>query len=111
MPKIGDTGDIYTTRLTCKLLTIGTCRCSDYDNRHNKVSDCLRFTSRIVSQLDWLPKTCAYRLVNEGKDLAWWHPLVSKNAETVHNTDIFVRHLGVRETKLRLKKIANYVIV
>ena len=53
--------------------------------------DCVRLTPRNVKRLTWLPPTCAYRLVADGKDLAWWHPLVSGSAETVHEAGISVR--------------------
>jgi uncharacterized cysteine cluster protein YcgN (CxxCxxCC family) len=86
-----DTGEIHWTSIGCRLFDAGTCRCSDYANRLKKVSDCVKLTPRNVRTLSWLPSSCAYRLVAEGKDLAWWHPLVSGRAETVHEAGISVR--------------------
>src|SRR5438034_56007 len=79
-----DSGKIFFTDVGCTLLDGKTCRCRDYPNRTKKVSDCVRLTARNVPNINWLPPTCAYRLVDEGKDLAWWHPLVSGSPETVH---------------------------
>jgi len=86
-----DTGEIHWTSVACRLFDAGTCRCSDYQNRLKKVSDCIRLTPENVVTIGWLPSTCGYRLVAEGKDLAWWHPLVSGSRETVHEAGISMR--------------------
>ena len=86
-----DTGRIYFTDVGCRLLDCVSCRCRDYEHRSELVEDCLRLTPDNVSQITWLPPTCAYRLVADGKDLYWWHPLVSGDPETVHSAGISVR--------------------
>jgi uncharacterized cysteine cluster protein YcgN (CxxCxxCC family) len=86
-----DTERIYFTDVGCRLLDVTTCRCRDYRHRTEKVDDCVRLTPDNVSELSWLPPTCAYRLVAEGRDLYWWHPLVSGDPETVHAAGISVR--------------------
>jgi uncharacterized cysteine cluster protein YcgN (CxxCxxCC family) len=86
-----DTGRIYYTNIGCRLLDEQACRCRDYDNRSAQVSDCVRLTADNVGKLNWLPPTCAYRLVAAGRDLYWWHPLVSGDADTVHAAGISVR--------------------
>lgn len=96
-----DTGEIYWTTVGCRLLDAGTCRCRDYGNRLALVSDCVKLTPLNVRTIPWLPETCAYRLVMEGQDLAWWHPLVSGRAETVHEAGISVRgKVTASETEL-----------
>ncbi|HYS49724.1 MAG TPA: YcgN family cysteine cluster protein [Xanthobacteraceae bacterium] len=86
-----DTEDIYFTNVGCRLLDAGTCRCRDYAHRTEKVDDCVRLTPKVVGKIGWLPPTCAYRLLDEGKDLYWWHPLVSGDPDTVHQAGISVR--------------------
>lgn len=86
-----DTGEIYWTNLACELFDCESCRCKDYKNRFEKVSDCIKLTPETVRDLGWLPPTCGYRLVGEGKDLHWWHPLISGSAETVHEAGISVK--------------------
>ena len=61
----------------CKLLDGRTCRCADYKQRRRRVPDCVKLTPEAVRSISWLPPTCGYRLIAEGKDLNWWHPLVS----------------------------------
>ena len=104
-----DTGEFLYTRAACKLLDIGTCRCSDYRNRHERVSDCVALTPENVRSLGWLPKTCAYRLVDEGKPLQWWHPLVSGRQETVDEAGISVKHEVYSEDGLTADDLADHI--
>lgn len=86
-----DTGRVHYTDVGCRLLDGDTCRCRDYPNRQAHVPDCIRLTPENVRGLTWLPPTCGYRLVREGADLPWWHPLVSGDPETVVIAGIAVR--------------------
>jgi uncharacterized protein len=86
-----DTGRIYYTDVGCRLLDVGACRCRDYAHRSAQVEDCVRLTADNVTELRWLPPTCAYRLVAQGRDLYWWHPLVSGDPDSVHAAGISVR--------------------
>ena len=94
-----DTGEIAYTDIACRLLDLGTCRCTRYRQRLRMVPECVDLTPEQVRKLDWLPSTCAYRLVAEGRDLAWWHPLVSGDPETVHRAGISVRGRVVPERR------------
>jgi len=86
-----DTGRIYYTDIGCRLLDTKACRCSDYENRSAEVEDCVRLSPDNVAALSWLPPTCAYRLVADGRDLYWWHPLVSGDRDSVHAAGMSVR--------------------
>lgn len=93
----GEAGEVEYTNIACRLLDIGKCRCMDYENRRDQVADCRNLTPETVRGLAWLPPSCAYRLLDEGKDLAWWHPLVSGDPNTVHEAGISVRGRVVTE--------------
>jgi len=86
-----DTGKIYFTHVSCKLLDAGLCTCKDYANRFELVPDCVRLTPENVRTLNWLPPSCGYKLVAEGRDLYWWHPLISGDPNTVHEAGVSVR--------------------
>ncbi len=105
-----DSGDVYHTRLTCRLLDVDNCQCSNYKNRHEIVPDCLRLTPETIQDIFWLPKTCAYRVLYEGKSLAWWHPLVSGDGNTVHEAGISVRDWAMNETKVPGEAYFKYII-
>ncbi len=78
-----DTGEIEYTDIACHLLDAETCRCSDYANRSARVPDCVTLTPENLDDIDWMPPSCAYRLIKDGRDLPWWHPLVSGEYEAV----------------------------
>ncbi len=94
-----DTEALSYTNVSCRLLDNDTCRCSQYETRQVKVPDCVSLTPKSLDSIDWLPPTCAYRRLAEGKDLAWWHPLVSGDPETVHTAGISVRGRSVNERR------------
>ncbi|MBL7115641.1 MAG: YcgN family cysteine cluster protein [Kiritimatiellae bacterium] len=74
-----ETGEVFVTDIACELLDLETCCCRDYANRKQTVPDCLRLTPELARSIDWLPPTCAYRRLAEGKRLPQWHPLVTGN--------------------------------
>ena len=78
------TDEIAYTNVSCRLLDVETCRCSNYVERDRYVSNCVRIDPKNIDDLFWMPRTCAYRLLAEGKDLPEWHPLVTGTAESVH---------------------------
>lgn len=95
-----DTGEIIPTRVSCRLLDPATCRCSDYANRKAVVSDCIKLTPNNIDDLQWMPKSCAYRRLHEGRGLAWWHPLISGDPESVHRAGVSVRGQTISEAVL-----------
>lgn len=105
-----DTGTIHLTRLACSMLEVKTCRCSNYANRFSLMADCIDVTVEKVRQLKWLPATCGYRIVNEGRDLAWWHPLVSGSPETVHQAGISVKSFAMSEKRVKEENYHRYII-
>lgn len=105
-----DDGEVYLTRLACGLLDIGSCRCKDYAKRHELMPDCLTIDLRRVRSLAWLPRTCAYRRLDEGRDLAWWHPLVSGSRDTVHQAGISVRDWAISETSANESAFHRFII-
>ena len=106
-----DTGEIHYTDIGCKLFDAGKCRCKDYRNRRDTVPDCVKLTPAQVRSLPWLPPTCAYKLLADGKDLRWWHPLVSGRAETVHEAGLSARdRVGAMEGKIRLRDYPERIV-
>ena len=105
-----DTGALFLTRLSCRLLDLGSCRCTDYANRHEAVPDCIRIGPDNVGALRWMPDTCAYRLIAEGRDLAWWHPLVSGDPQTVHQAGISVRGFARSEARVKPASFEDYIV-
>jgi uncharacterized cysteine cluster protein YcgN (CxxCxxCC family) len=86
-----DSGDVAYTRVACRLLDQDQCRCTRYPERHRLVPDCVHLGPEEASAFHWLPLSCAYRTLAEGRDLADWHPLVSGDADSVHAAGISIR--------------------
>ncbi|MEX0311585.1 MAG: YcgN family cysteine cluster protein [Tateyamaria sp.] len=93
-----DSGAVALTRVACRLLDDDTCHCAHYDTRHQFVPDCIVLKpSNIAEHLYWIPETCAYRLVYEGKPLFDWHPLISGTPDSVHAAGVSMRGRTVSE--------------
>ncbi len=92
-----DTGEIHFTNVACTLFDDDTCQCKRYDNRFDTVPDCIQLTPQTVSQYQWLPATCAYRILDQGGDLPKWHHLVCGDRQQVHAHNVSARHATVSE--------------
>jgi uncharacterized protein len=92
-----DSGELSFTSVACRLLDLHSCACGDYANRSHRVPDCVSLTTEALRDIDWLPPSCAYVRIAKGQDLAWWHPLVSGDPDTVHTAGVSVRDRVVSE--------------
>ncbi|SFT98409.1 YcgN family cysteine cluster protein [Sedimentitalea nanhaiensis] len=107
-----DTGEVELTRVACRLLDDSTCRCSQYDIRHQFVPECIVLTPRnIDSHAYWMPSTCAYRLLYEGQPLYDWHPLISGTAQSVHDAGVSVQGWTVPEFEIPEEEWEDHIIV
>jgi len=104
-----DTGEFLYTRAACKLLDLETCQCTDYPNRHKKVPDCVALTPKNVGELGWLPQSCAYRRLHEGLGLAWWHPLISGDPDTVREAGISVAGEAYTEKGISVSDLVDHL--
>lgn len=105
-----DTGEIHWTNVACRLLDGQSCACSNYERRRDYVPDCVQLTPETVREIDWLPPTCAYRLVAEGRDLYWWHHLVSGDRETVHQAGISAKGRTISDEGLEPEDYEDHLV-
>ena len=93
-----DTGEVALTCVACRLLDDQSCRCAQYPIRHQFVPECIVLTPKtLIDNMYWLPLTCGYRLLHEGRPLYDWHPLISGDPETVHAAGVSVRGITIPE--------------
>ena len=95
-----ETGEIIPTRVHCRLFDPDRCRCTDYAARKKHVPDCIKLTPHNIEALEWMPPSCAYRRLHEGKDLPHWHPLITGDPDSVHRAGISVRGQTISEAVL-----------
>ena len=94
-----ETGDVYFTDVACRLLDTQTCRCTSYAARAKKVTDCLVLSVDEPEAFNWLPESCAYRRLADGKDLPEWHPLLTGDPDSVHEAGVSAKGKVVSETE------------
>lgn len=106
-----DTEEVFYTTVVCHLLDFDNCRCTRYEDRCTLVPDCVKLRPEDVEAFHWLPPSCAYRLIHEGKELPDWHPLVSGRQETVIESNASVlSYYEVKDNEIREEDFVDYII-
>ncbi len=105
-----DDGELAHTDVACHLLDLQSCRCGDYAHRCELVPDCVQLSPDNIGQLNFMPVSCAYRRLAEGRGLAWWHPLVSGDPESVHRAGISVRGRAVSEAGVADEDLEDHIV-
>jgi uncharacterized cysteine cluster protein YcgN (CxxCxxCC family) len=97
LQKLEDEEDntVYYTDIVCRYMT-DDCRCSEYKDRHELVPNCIWLKPEDVENFYWLPTTCAYRVLSEGRDLPTWHPLVCGDPSIIHAVNISIQHMDLK---------------
>ncbi len=95
-----DTGAITPTRVACRLFDSDRCRCTNYAGRRRHVPDCIKLTPHNIDTLPWMPLSCAYRRLDEGKALPRWHPLITGDRKSVHAAGVSIRGQTITEACL-----------
>lgn len=102
---------VQYTAVGCQYLDSEKCQCTKYAERHVLVPDCVKVSPDMLREdCTWLPKTCAYRRLYEGRDLAKWHPLVSGDPDSVHKAGISVRGKYLSEENVPPDALEDYLI-
>lgn len=105
-----DTQEIAYTKVSCKLLDCTTGHCADYENRKQHVPDCVQLTPELLKTIKWLPSSCAYRRVNEGKKLPNWHYLLTGSRQNVISARKSVAGRCISESLVNEDEIDEYIV-
>ena len=107
----GDTGEVFLTRLACRLLDDATCRCGNYEIRKTLVPECVVLTPKTIGRhAYWMPETCAYRLLHEGKALPAWLPLLTGRPESVFEAGVSAQGITIPEYEVPEEEWEDYII-
>jgi hypothetical protein len=74
------------------------------------VPNCVHLTPEKALEFEWLPTSCAYRRLAEGKPLEAWHPLMSNDPETVHQAQISVRNKVINEALVHSEEYEDMIV-
>lgn len=105
-----DSGNVFYTNISCKLLNMDKCQCTQYSERTVLVPDCVKLTPNEIDDLHWMPSTCAYRLLSEGKPLPSWHPLISGTQDSVSEAGISISSYATNEQEIDDDDLQDYII-
>lgn len=105
-----DTAELFVTNVACEMLDIDTCQCRDYQCRFEKVSTCLMLGPDQTQLFRYLPETCAYRCLDEGRPLPEWHPLKTGSRDSVHEAGISVKAYAVSEEYIHPEQLSEHII-
>lgn len=105
-----DTNEVYYTEVHCRYMDSDNCRCTVYQERQKKVPNCVWLTPEQASEFRWLPESCAYRVLAEGRKLADWHPLISGDPESVHQANISIKGKGVADDQVAEEDWEDHII-
>ena len=109
--KIVDKKKTYISNISCSKLELDSCRCIDYSNREKNVKACLKLTKdNLHKNTKFLPSSCSYRLVSEGKPLPQWHHLISKDQDGVHRTNQSIQKYCVSETSVDHDDYEDHIV-
>jgi hypothetical protein len=107
--KLEDEDTLYFTNVSCKLLCTKTAKCLDYKNRKKKVKECVILTYQNLDALNWMPDTCAYKLIYQNKDLPKWHYLKTGNFKKMTKEKMCVSNQVISEKFVKEKDLHNYI--
>ncbi|WAJ71251.1 YcgN family cysteine cluster protein [Catenovulum adriaticum] len=100
------------TNIVCQYLNDKTCSCTVYDKRRKLVPDCVELTPDNLDDIFYMPTSCSYRRLQEGKGLPSWHPLLNKGKKSkMHQAGMSVRGKVIKDNEVDLEFFEDYIAV
>ncbi|MGD0961173.1 MAG: YcgN family cysteine cluster protein [Methylomonas sp.] len=103
-----DSGELAFTSVVCDLYDLQNSRCSCYAERCTRVPDCVDLKKHDFAAYNWMPSTCAYRLLMDGKPLPDWHPLITGNPLSVMEAGAAISGFAIKESEV--DDLEDYII-
>lgn len=103
--EVEDAPEMLYSHVACRLFDSENCCCLSYKNRRNEVLECIKLTPEIVKEAKFLPPSCAYRRLSEGKELPHWHPLITGNPNSTHAAGVSVKGKAISERNVKLEDL------
>jgi hypothetical protein len=105
-----DTGEVHYTKVACRYMDDDNCQCTVYQERNTLVPECVWLKLEDIPLFHWLPSTCAYRLIAEGKPLYDWHPLVSGDPQSVVAAGVSIKGRVLSDANVHPDGMQEHII-
>lgn len=110
--KIREGEQIHFTNIVCSLLNTKSCSCTKYEQRSELVPDCVKLTKQNLKDIFYMPSSCSYRRLYEGRGLPSWHPLLNRGAKSkMHKAGMSIRGKTVYEHDVDMQDFENYIVI
>ncbi|MCV2885103.1 YcgN family cysteine cluster protein [Aestuariibacter sp. AA17] len=101
---------VHYTNIVCSLLDTKACSCTRYEERTKLVPDCVKLTKDNLGDIFYMPSSCSYRRLHEGRGLPSWHPLLNKGKKSkMHQLGMSVRNKVVYDHDVELDAFEDYI--
>ena len=105
-----DANSVYYTNVVCNLFDKNDGHCTDYWNRETLVPTCVRLTQDNLADLEWMPPSCSYRRIMEGRGLPNWHHLITGDKNTIHEKNKSVLGRVVFEKEVDEENLEEHIV-
>lgn len=103
---------IHYTHIACDLLNTKNCSCTQYMQRTKLVPDCVKLTKDNLKDIFFMPPSCTYRRLHEGRGIPSWHPLLHKGKKSaMHRAGMSVRGKTIAEADADLDNFEQYIAI
>ncbi|WP_423185897.1 YcgN family cysteine cluster protein [Alishewanella sp. d11] len=102
---------VHYSNIACRYLNSHKCECTQYELRTVLVPDCIKLTKDNLKDIFFMPNSCAYRRLHEGRGLASWHPLLNGGKKSLmHKKQMSVRNKTISEDHVDMEKFEDYIV-
>lgn len=108
---INDGEQMSYSNIVCHLLNDKTCQCTQYNKRTTLVPDCVQLTQQNLDDVFFMPTSCTYRRLQEGRGLPSWHPLLNKGKKAaMHKAGMSVRGKVIKDNEVDIDFFEDYIV-
>lgn len=102
---------VHFTNIACQYLNSNKCECDCYELRTVLVPDCVKLTKDNLKDIFFMPTSCSYRRLQEGRGLPSWHPLLNGGKKSLmHKKQMSVRNKTISERAVSIDDFEDHIV-
>ncbi len=102
---------VHFTNIACQYLNSNKCECDCYELRTVLVPDCVKLTRENLKDIFFMPTSCSYRRLQEGRGLPSWHPLLNGGKKSLmHKKQMSVRNKTISERAVSIDDFEDHIV-